>query len=326
MGNADPFVIAVARVRKLSVVTGEKRRGNLARPKIPDVCDAFWHPQRIRENTLPQGVYINYRLTGTGDSVIVALHGFGGSLDTWNGIEPFLSADHRFYAIDLPGFGLSAHPRHFGYTLKEQSEAVAAFLQFVHDENPGRKITLMGHSFGGSIAIATAVLLLDRRKALVDSLILIDALGFPQIVHLPLSLNILRVPVLSHLVLHLVPARSLARSALRSGMYRRDRVTNEQVCQFAQFINVPGGHDSLVRTIQQIRTPEAVELSARIPEIQIPTLIVWGSHDSLLSPDQAELLHRALPAARPVFTRHRKRSASEANDGLFGWAAPHETS
>jgi pimeloyl-ACP methyl ester carboxylesterase len=135
----------------------------------------------------------------------------------------------------------------------------------------------------------------------VDSLILIDALGFPQIVHLPLQLNILRVPVLSHLVLHLVPARSLARSALRSGMYRRERVTNKQVCRFAQFINnVEGGHDSLVRTIQQIRTPEAVELSARIPEIRIPTLIVWGSHDSLLSPDQAELLHRALPAARPV--------------------------
>jgi len=259
-------------------------------------------PERIPENTfpLPQGVYINYRLTGNGDSVIVALHGFGGSLNTWDGIEPFLSADHRFYAIDLPGFGLSAHPRHFGYTLKEQSEAVAAFLQFVHDENPGRKITLMGHSFGGSIAIATAVLLLDRRKDLVDSLILIDALGFPQIVHLPLQLNILRVPVLSHLVLHLVPARSLARSALESGMYRRERVTNEQVCRFAQFINVPGGHDSLVRTIQQIRTPEAVELSARIPEIGIATLIVWGSHDSLLSPDQAELLHRALPAARPV--------------------------
>ena|SRR5579871_1082688 len=38
---ADPFVIAVAKVRKLSVVTGEKRKGNLARPKIPDVCEVY---------------------------------------------------------------------------------------------------------------------------------------------------------------------------------------------------------------------------------------------------------------------------------------------
>ena len=38
---ADPFVIAVAKVRGFSVVTGEKRTGNSARPKIPDVCDAY---------------------------------------------------------------------------------------------------------------------------------------------------------------------------------------------------------------------------------------------------------------------------------------------
>jgi predicted nucleic acid-binding protein len=38
---ADPFVVAVAKVRKLSVVTGEKRKGNPMRPKIPDVCDAY---------------------------------------------------------------------------------------------------------------------------------------------------------------------------------------------------------------------------------------------------------------------------------------------
>ncbi|MDX2269636.1 MAG: DUF4411 family protein [Bryobacter sp.] len=38
---ADPFVIAVAKARKLSVVTGEKRKGNPSRPKIPDVCDAY---------------------------------------------------------------------------------------------------------------------------------------------------------------------------------------------------------------------------------------------------------------------------------------------
>jgi len=38
---ADPFVIAVAKVRKLAVVTGEKRKGNTSRPKIPDVCEAY---------------------------------------------------------------------------------------------------------------------------------------------------------------------------------------------------------------------------------------------------------------------------------------------
>lgn len=36
--GCDPWVIALARARGLTVVTGEKATGNLAKPKIPDVC------------------------------------------------------------------------------------------------------------------------------------------------------------------------------------------------------------------------------------------------------------------------------------------------
>jgi len=36
--GCDPWVIALARARALTVVTGEKSTGNLVKPKIPDVC------------------------------------------------------------------------------------------------------------------------------------------------------------------------------------------------------------------------------------------------------------------------------------------------
>ena len=39
--SADPFVIALARVKKLQIVTDEKPTGNLNRPNIPDVCAAL---------------------------------------------------------------------------------------------------------------------------------------------------------------------------------------------------------------------------------------------------------------------------------------------
>ena len=39
--GADPFVIALAKVRGCAVVTGEHRSGSLKRPKIPDVCLAI---------------------------------------------------------------------------------------------------------------------------------------------------------------------------------------------------------------------------------------------------------------------------------------------
>lgn len=37
--GADPFVIALAKVKGLIVVTGEKATKNIAKPKIPDVCE-----------------------------------------------------------------------------------------------------------------------------------------------------------------------------------------------------------------------------------------------------------------------------------------------
>jgi hypothetical protein len=39
--SADPFVIALARVEGLKIVTDEKPTGNLERPNIPDVCTAM---------------------------------------------------------------------------------------------------------------------------------------------------------------------------------------------------------------------------------------------------------------------------------------------
>jgi hypothetical protein len=41
---ADPFVIALAKVRGASVVTSERPSGSLDKPKIPDVCDAMGVP------------------------------------------------------------------------------------------------------------------------------------------------------------------------------------------------------------------------------------------------------------------------------------------
>lgn len=39
--SADPFVIALARVEGLPLVTDEKPTGSANRPNIPDVCAAF---------------------------------------------------------------------------------------------------------------------------------------------------------------------------------------------------------------------------------------------------------------------------------------------
>ena len=55
--GGDPFVIALAKINGLTVVTGEKFSKNPAKPKIPDVCAAYGVPcinilQFIRDQKL----------------------------------------------------------------------------------------------------------------------------------------------------------------------------------------------------------------------------------------------------------------------------------
>ena len=48
--SADPFVIALARVAQVQIVTEEKPSGNLQRPNIPDVCSALGMPPCMGAN------------------------------------------------------------------------------------------------------------------------------------------------------------------------------------------------------------------------------------------------------------------------------------
>ena len=145
------------------------------------------------------------------------------------------------------------------------------------------------------MAMVSLGILRDRNKAIVDRLILIDALGFPQSVHFPLYISILRVPILNRLVLNLTPATFRARWVLNRVFFRRSLVTSERVCRYAQFFDTPGSHTAFIRTARQLgNKAEVARLSKEIARIDVPTLIIWGARDQLIPPPQAGLLHRAI--------------------------------
>jgi pimeloyl-ACP methyl ester carboxylesterase len=248
-------------------------------------------------------VTINYSVLGEGSRTLIALHGFGSSLDTWNDIAPNLKSHYRLVTLDLVGFGLSAHPKEFHYTVQQQAGAVASFVEFITARFGGNPVTLIGHSYGGSVAMVSLGFLKDRNKSLVDRLILIDALGFPQHVHFPLYINILRVPIVNRLVLSLTPATFRARWVLNGVLFRHSLVTSERVCRYAQFFDTPGSHTAFIRTARQLgNKAEVARLSKEIARIDVPTLIIWGAHDRLIPPRQADLLGQAIPnSQKPSF-------------------------
>jgi pimeloyl-ACP methyl ester carboxylesterase len=263
--------------------------GNALAAACPD-------PPRTRDRTFPTPaqtsspsprIYLNYSVVGTGAEVLVALHGFGASLDTWHDIAPLLETRYQLYLLDMVGFGLSARPAGFHYTLREQADVVASFLEFVQRESGGRPITLVGHSFGGSVAIAAFRILKERHvkdptMPLVHNLILIDALGFPKQVHLPLYIKILRVPVANRLALSL-PATFIVRYVLTHVFAPMDRplVTPERVCRYAE--TLPRSHRAMIDTVKDVGNKGDIAwLTEAIKEIDVPTLIIWGKYDPLI--------------------------------------------
>jgi pimeloyl-ACP methyl ester carboxylesterase len=120
---------------------------------------------------LANGIEIHYQQSGQGRDVVL-IHGVTGDLSTWYiGVMPSLAKEFRVTAFDLRGHGYSeATPS--GYTSAHMAADLDALM-----ENLGiKKAHVVGHSFGATVALHTAVLYPDR----VASLVLADP-GLPAL-------------------------------------------------------------------------------------------------------------------------------------------------
>jgi pimeloyl-ACP methyl ester carboxylesterase len=99
---------------------------------------------------------------------IVFLHGLGGAAS--EAFPPLARhprlARSRALLVDFLGFGYSEAPADFGYTMEEHADSVAALL----DHLGLRGVHLVGHSMGGTVAIALAA----RHPHLVGRLVVAE--------------------------------------------------------------------------------------------------------------------------------------------------------
>ncbi len=96
---------------------------------------------------------------------IVLIHCFSCAIDWWDGMRPLLERDHRVVAVDLLGHGGSEKPDS-SYTIPGQADLVAQALGRLGV----RDATVVGHSLGGSVAVALA----QQSPQLVDRVAIID--------------------------------------------------------------------------------------------------------------------------------------------------------
>lgn len=108
-----------------------------------------------------KGVNIHFEDQGKGPAVVL-IHGFLESIWMWEDIAPALARRHRVISIDLPGHGQSDC---IGYvhTMDEMAEAVHAVITSLKV----RRVSLVGHSMGGYVALAFAEHYPDHVRKLI---------------------------------------------------------------------------------------------------------------------------------------------------------------
>jgi pimeloyl-ACP methyl ester carboxylesterase len=228
---------------------------------------------------------------GEGEPILL-LHGFGGSLYTWRHIQAELGETHRVILLDLKGHGESPKPRDGRYGVLDQVELVRRFI-VKHDL---RNLTLVGNSYGGGVALVTALELSRDDPGRLDRLVLLDTAAYRQ--RLPFHLALLRFPEIGPLSLELLSPLRAAKMVLEKTFYDDREIPADAVSEYARWLRASGGKYALVQTARQVVPSNIDSIAGSYPTLTVPTLIVWGRDDELIPLRLGRRLQKELPNAR----------------------------
>ena len=233
-------------------------------------------------------VKLYYSEEGMGPPLLL-IHGFGASTYTWRHVAPELAKSYRVIAVDLKGFGQSDKPFDGRYSVYDQAELLA---QLIEDKDL-RDLTLVGHSFGGGVALLLALEANQRLDGRITRLVLLDSIAYPQ--NIPVFFRLLDVPLMSQLGVRMVPPSVQTRVALQIAYFDDSKIDPEEIELYAAPLKTAAGKHAIIHSARQIVPEDIDALSERYKTIELPTLILWCDHDRIVPLEVGIKLRRTLP-------------------------------
>ena len=239
------------------------------------------------------GHRVGLRLAGEGP-VLVLVHGMASSSAAWTPAGSLLAARFTVVAPDLLGHGQTAEPAG-DYSLGAHATLLRDLLLVLGHE----RTTLVGHSFGGGVAMQFAY----QFPELCERLVLASSGGLGREVNL--LLRALALPGAEH-VLRLFCRASL-NEAGRSVVQWARRVgfgptpAAEEIGRGYASLLDPRGRTAFLRTLRAVIGFDGQRVSAhdRLPlASEVPTLIVWGARDRIIPVEHAHRAHAAIAGSR----------------------------
>jgi pimeloyl-ACP methyl ester carboxylesterase len=229
---------------------------------------------------------------------LVLLHGILLSSALWVHQLRDLADHHRVIAVDLRGHGQSL-PGPAGSGTRVMAADVGAVLETLGVEHA----VVVGHSMGGMVALQLAVdLPVEQRRRRVAGIVLASTTAGP-FASLPGFTGLVRVtgPVTARAVLlgERWGAKALPSRDLRWWLVRLGFGADAPAVQVRFVEAMHRGTPS--RTLAElIPSLAAFDLSARLGSLDLPVLVVVGSHDRITPPRLSRRLAGALPEAQLV--------------------------
>lgn len=221
---------------------------------------------------------IHYNTIGTGKTQILFLHGFCASQHTWDYMVDFFDKEkYTLIFIDLLGHGNSSVDKSFDYSIISQANIVNDFINFLGLKD----FIIIGHSYGGSIALLLSVLY--GKSLSIKNLVLIDAGAYAE--EIPFFIKQLHNPVLLSLISFfrvLIPKNIAGYFVLRNLYFNKKLVSKNRINKYSKFFSGQQ-FKAIVKAAQKIIPDDFESYIKKYPLINIPSLIIWGKNDSVIS-------------------------------------------
>ena len=209
------------------------------------------------------GLEINYQEIGEGIVPVVFLHGWIKDCKKYLPLYKYFLEEQKYsvFVPDVPGFGKSAEPKDV-WSLDNYVELVNEFIEKIWWQNyrgSTQKMVIIGHSFGGRIAIKYSVKYPEK----VSKLVLTGAAGIKH--NLTIKQKILFILAKMGKILFSIPGISRLQKSAQKILYRASGVKDYYQAS-------PKMKDIMKNVLEE-------DLTSYLEKIKPATLLVWGKLD-----------------------------------------------
>jgi haloacetate dehalogenase len=234
---------------------------------------------------------------GPGTPVLL-LHGVPETATCWKVLAPRLAVRRRVLAPDLPGLGGSTYSGPY-----DVASLVGELVALLEAEVPGERVDVVGHDWGGSLALALA----GARPDLVRRLVVANA-PYREVPLRALHIPFFALPAVPELVLRL-GGRRIVDSAFSLGWRASAQVDPESLAEYRAAYTRPSVRAAMLGYYRAATRPRLARLVTRAvhhvpaPHVAVErALVLWGALDPVLPVSVGEGIVRDLGADAVMVT------------------------